>query len=51
MSSMSEGAEVADLVSIRSVWQHQGINVERLLARVPLYGSCVTSVEHIANHL
>lgn len=43
MSSVSGGAEVADPISICSVWQHEEINVDRHWPG-STYGSCVTSV-------
>lgn len=50
MSSMSEGAQVADLISICSVWQ---INVDQHWSESPngCFLSCVTSVEHIESQL
>lgn len=43
---MSEGAQVADLISICSVWQ---INVDQHWSESP--NGCVTSVEHIESQL
>lgn len=47
---MSEGAQVADLISICSVWQ---INVDQHWSESPngCFLSCVTSVDHIESQL